>query len=134
MPSWIAYLFNSLSCKAFRPCDYPSCKIVWWIPFCSLYFMTKNTMICRIKPIPMHPCFIRINAIVITNTVIITLNISKQVWMVKVLPRNNKTWQNLTDIDTCENIRLIQACIYHGYYKIFSKGKWITAIHHSLLS
>ena len=32
----------------------------------------------------------------------------------------HKTWQNLTDIDTCENIRLIKACIYHGYYTIFS--------------
>ena len=34
-----------------------------------------------------------------------------------------KTWQNLTDIDTYENIRLIQACIYYGYYKFFSKSK-----------
>ena len=39
----------------------------------------------------------------------------------------HKTWQNLTDIDTCENIRLIQACICHDYYKIFSM-----AIHHQL--
>ena len=35
---------------------------------------------------------------------------------------SHKTWQNLTDTDTCENMRLIQACIHHGYYKIFSKG------------
>ena len=46
----------------------------------------------------------------------------------------HKTWQNLNDIDICENIRLIQACIYHDYYKISSKGQWITVIHHSLLS
>ena len=45
----------------------------------------------------------------------------------------HKTWQNLTDIDTCENIRLIQACIYHDYYKIFSKGQEIMAIHRNLL-
>ena len=35
---------------------------------------------------------------------------------------SHKRWQNLTDNDTCENIRLIQACIYHGCYKFFSKG------------
>ena len=35
---------------------------------------------------------------------------------------SHKTWQNLTDIDTCEDISLIQACIYQEYYKIFSKG------------
>ena len=34
----------------------------------------------------------------------------------------HKTWQNLTDTDTCEDIRLIQAYIYHDYYKTFSKG------------
>ena len=45
----------------------------------------------------------------------------------------HKTLQNLTDTDTSENIRLIQACIYHGYYKMFSKGQEITTIHHSLL-
>ena len=45
---------------------------------------------------------------------------------------SHKTWQNLTDIDTCENIRLIQACIYHDYYKIFSKGQKIMAIYHNL--
>ena len=45
----------------------------------------------------------------------------------------HKTWQNLTDIDTRENIRLIQASIYHGYYKIFSKGQGIMAIHHNPL-
>ena len=44
------------------------------------------------------------------------------------------TWQNLTTISTCQNIRLMQACIYYGYYKISSKGQWITTIHHSLLS
>ena len=44
----------------------------------------------------------------------------------------HKTGQNLTDIDTCENIRLTQACIYHDYYKIFSKGQEIMAIHHNL--
>ena len=33
-----------------------------------------------------------------------------------------QTGQNLTKIDTCENIGLIQACIYHGCYKIFSEG------------
>ena len=46
----------------------------------------------------------------------------------------NSAQQNLTDIDTCENIRLIQACVYHGYFKILSKEQWIAAIHHSLLS
>ena len=45
----------------------------------------------------------------------------------------HKARQNLTGIDTCENIRLIQACIYHDYYKIFSKGEEIMAIHHNLL-
>ena len=29
---------------------------------------------------------------------------------------SHKTWQNLADTDTFENIRLIQAFIYHGYY------------------
>ena len=33
----------------------------------------------------------------------------------------HKTKQNLTDTYTCENICLIQACIYHDYYKIFFK-------------
>ena len=55
-------------------CDYPSCKIVWWRLFCGLYFMTKNTIVCRIKPVPMRPSLIRINALVITNTMIRTLN------------------------------------------------------------
>ena len=44
----------------------------------------------------------------------------------------DKTWPNLIDIDTSENIRLIQACMYHGYHKIFSKGQGIMAIHHNL--
>ena len=44
----------------------------------------------------------------------------------------HKTKQNLTGTDTCENIRLIQAYIYHGYYKMFSKGLKIMAIHHQL--
>ena len=35
----------------------------------------------------------------------------------------HKTWQNLTAIDVFGNIRLIQACIYHGYYKIFQRAK-----------
>ena len=39
----------------------------------------------------------------------------------------------LTEINTCENIRLIQACIYYGYYEIFSKGQQIMAIHHNIL-
>ena len=47
--------------------------------------------------------------------------------MVKVLPGNTKrnygTKHGLTDIDTCENIRLIQVGIYHDYYKILSKGQ-----------
>ena len=46
----------------------------------------------------------------------------------------HKTWQKFTDTDTSENIRLIQVCIYHGYYKRFSKGQEITTIHHSLQS
>ena len=41
--------------------------------------------------------------------------------------------QILMDTNTCENIRLIQACIYHDYYKIFSKGQEIMAIHRNLL-
>ena len=45
---------------------------------------------------------------------------------------SHKTWQNLTDIDTFENIRLIQAYIYHDYYKSFCKGQGIMAIHHNL--
>ena len=53
----------------------------------------------------------------------------KQVWMIEMLPRNTKRpcnekqGKNLTGIDTCENIRLIQACIYHDYYQCFPKGK-----------
>ena len=42
----------------------------------AFYFMTRNTIIRRIKPIPMHPCFICINAIAITDTVIYTFNVS----------------------------------------------------------
>ena len=45
-----------------------------------------------------------------------------------------KTKQNLTDIDTYENIRLIQACTYDDYYKISSKGHWTMVIRHSLLT
>ena len=44
----------------------------------------------------------------------------------------HQTGKNLTDINKCENIHLIQACIYHNYYKIYSKGPWIMAIHHNL--
>ena len=47
---------------------------------------------------------------------------------------SHKTKQNLTNTDTCENNRLIQACIYHDYYKIFSKEQEIMAIHHNLMS
>ena len=43
-----------------------------------------------------------------------------------------QTGQNVTDTDTRENICLIQPCINHGYYKMFSKGQEITAIHQSL--
>ena len=39
----------------------------------------------------------------------------------------HKTGKNLTDTDRFENIHLIQACIYHDYYKIL-----IMAIHHNL--
>ena len=51
----------------------------------------------------------------------------KQIWMVKVFPRNTKctcstTWKNLSGIDTYENIHLIQAGIYHAYCKLSSKG------------
>ena len=60
--------------------------------------------------------------------------------MIEVLPGYTKctcstkqTEQNLTDIDTRENIRLIQACTYHDYYKISSKEYWIMAINHNLL-
>ena len=45
----------------------------------------------------------------------------------------HKTWPNLTDINTCENICLIQACIYCGYYKTFSRGLGIMTIHHQPL-
>ena len=41
----------------------------------------------------------------------------------------HKTWQNLTGIIKCENIRLIQTYIYHDY----SKGPEAMAIHHQLL-
>ena len=47
---------------------------------------------------------------------------------------SHKTGKNLTDTNSCENIRLIQACIYHDYCKIFSKGQGIMAIHHNLPS
>ena len=40
--------------------------------------------------------------------------------------------QILMDTNTCENIRLIQACIYHDYYIIFSKEQELMTIHHSL--
>ena len=43
-----------------------------------------------------------------------------------------QTMAKLNWDDTCENIRLIQACIYHGCYKILSKEQSITAIHHNL--
>ena len=46
---------------------------------------------------------------------------------------SHKTWQNLTDFDTCENICLIQACINHGYYKYFSKEQEMMTIHHQPL-
>ena len=42
------YLFNALSCEVFRMCNYPSRKVVWWRSFCCLYFMTKDSKICRI--------------------------------------------------------------------------------------
>ena len=45
---------------------------------------------------------------------------------------SHKTWQNLTDINTCENIRLIRACIYQDYDKFFSKGWEIMVIHRNL--
>ena len=48
---------------------------------------------------------------------------------------SHKTWQNLADIDTCENIRLIQVCIYHSYYKILAiKGWEIMSINRNLMS
>ena len=39
----------------------------------------------------------------------------------------------LSGINTSENIRLIQDCIYHDYYKVFSKGAGIMAINHQPL-
>ena len=41
----------------------------------NVAFTFKFTLIHHIKPIPMHPCFISINTIVITNTVIRILNV-----------------------------------------------------------
>ena len=51
--------------------------------FRSLSSITKNTISRRIKLIPLHPCFIRINAIVITNTVIRTFDFANQLRVVK---------------------------------------------------
>ena len=51
----------------------------------------------------------------------------KQIQMTKVLSRNTKRTflrkklQNLTDIDSYENIPLIRARIYHDYCKIYRK-------------
>ena len=39
----------------------------------------------------------------------------------------------LSGINTSENIRLIQDCIYHDYYNVFSKGAGIMAINHQPL-
>ena len=38
--------------------------------------MIRNSIVCCIKQIPIHPCFICINAIVIADTVIAALNVS----------------------------------------------------------
>ena len=67
-----AYLFSALPCKTFRQCHDPSRKVIRWKPFCCLYFMTKKTIICRIKPFSIHPCFIWINTILVTDTAICT--------------------------------------------------------------
>ena len=45
-----------------------------------------------------------------------------------------QTEQNLTDTNTCENICLVLAYIYHGYHGISSKARLIRTIHHRLLS
>ena len=66
--------------------------------------MTKSTTGRRIKPVPMQPCFICINNIVIRNTIICTFNVRMFV-----------------------NVRLIQASIYHDYCNISSKGHSVTA-------
>ena len=57
------------SCKTFRLGNYPLHENVRWKSFCSLFSITKNTLFCDIKPIPIHPCFACINIRVITNTV-----------------------------------------------------------------
>ena len=50
-----------------------------------------------------------------------TNTVYNETWMIEMLQRNTKCYcdtkhgKNLTDIDTSENIRLIEACIYHGY-------------------
>ena len=69
------FLFNAFFCNSFWLCNDSSCKVVWWRSFCCLYLMAKSSIICCVKPIPMHPCFICIN-IVVTDTVICTLNVS----------------------------------------------------------
>ena len=87
-------------------CSRCSCKIVWWRTFFGFYFMTKNTIIRHIKPIHMHPCFIRINTIVITNTLIITLNVS-----IFDLAKTNFMWQ-----------RKSQVMHYQSYMKMHMKS------------
>ena len=77
---------KNLPCETFRLCNYPSHKVIRWRSFCSLYFMTKNTIICHIKPFSIHPCFIWINTILVTDTVICTpvviiFNLAKAIFM-----------------------------------------------------
>ena len=62
-------------------------------------------------------------------------NACKQIWIVKVLPRNaqRKRLQNLAGIYTHEIIPLIQASSYHGCYKILCKVLEAMPIHHNLL-
>ena len=46
----------------------------------------------------------------------------KQIWMVKMLPWNTKSLQNLAGIDTFENIHLVQAYNYYNQSKSLFKG------------
>ena len=89
--TYLSFFYNTFSSKSFRLGNYPSCEVVSWKPFCGLSSITKNTIFCLIKPILIHPCFICINTIFITNTVMhtfnaITFNLPKTIFVGKEIP------------------------------------------------
>ena len=85
------YLLNTFSHKSFRLPDYPTCKDIWWWALCSLSTITKIIVCCCIKLIPIHPYFICINTIIITNTAVCTFNIR-----IFNVTKTNLFWQRNT--------------------------------------